>query len=130
MLDLDRFKAVNDFHGHPAGDTLLAMVAERLKSSVRETDALARIGGDEFAIIQAGEPNQQYAAAKLADRIVSLLATPFDVDGTEVTIGSSIGIVLAPSDVSDPAELIKKADVALYRMNWRAVRIIASLIGK
>ena len=116
MLDLDRFKAVNDFHGHPAGDALLAMVAERLKSSVRETDALARIGGDEFAIIQAGETNQQYAAAKLADRIVSLLATPFDVDGTEVTIGSSIGIVLAPSDASDPAELIKKADVALHRM--------------
>jgi diguanylate cyclase (GGDEF)-like protein/PAS domain S-box-containing protein len=116
ILDLDRFKAVNDLLGHPAGDALLAMAAQRLKSSLRETDVLARIGGDEFAIIQAGETNQQYAAAQLANRIIDILARPFDLDGSQVTIGTSIGIALAPADAVDPAELIKKADVALYRM--------------
>jgi diguanylate cyclase (GGDEF)-like protein/PAS domain S-box-containing protein len=116
ILDLDRFKAVNDSLGHPAGDALLAKAAQRLKSSLRETDMLARIGGDEFAIIQSGESNQQYAAAELADRVIDVLARPFDLDGNQVTIGTSIGIALAPADAVDPTELVKKADIALYRM--------------
>ena len=69
LLDLDRFKYVNDTLGHPAGDALLREVATRLKLFLRETDVLARLGGDEFAIIQAGEPDQRQAASKLADRI-------------------------------------------------------------
>jgi diguanylate cyclase (GGDEF)-like protein/PAS domain S-box-containing protein len=116
VLDLDRFKTVNDSLGHPAGDALLKLTAQRLKASLRETDVLGRIGGDEFAIIQPGGPNQQNAAVRLANRIIDIIAQPFDLDGNQVTIGTSIGIALAPGDADDPAELMKKADIALYRI--------------
>jgi diguanylate cyclase (GGDEF)-like protein len=114
LLDLDRFKYVNDTLGHPAGDALLQEVAIRLKASLRETDVLGRIGGDEFAIIQAGEMNQREAAGAFADRVIEIIGKPFSIDGNEVNIGTSIGIALAPEHASTPDDLLKMADMALY----------------
>jgi diguanylate cyclase (GGDEF)-like protein len=115
MLDLDRFKDVNDSLGHPAGDALLKEMALRLKSALRETDVLARLGGDEFAILQCGEQNQGDEAVALAARIIEIIATPFDLEGRKVSVGTSIGIARAPQDGIEPNELLKKADLALYR---------------
>jgi diguanylate cyclase (GGDEF)-like protein/PAS domain S-box-containing protein len=114
LLDLDRFKHVNDTLGHAAGDALLREVAARLKGFLRETDVLARLGGDEFAIIQAAESNQRQAASKLADRITRIIAKPFNIDGTEFHIAASIGIALAPEHATDTDSLLKMADMALY----------------
>lgn len=114
LMDLDRFKNVNDTLGHSAGDALLQEAAMRLKTFLRETDVLARLGGDEFAIIQGGETNQREAASTLADRIIELIARPFDIDGNEVNIGTSIGIALAPEHGINPDSLLKMADMALY----------------
>jgi diguanylate cyclase (GGDEF)-like protein len=113
-LDLDRFKAVNDTLGHPAGDALLKEVAERLRRCVRDTDTVARLGGDEFAIIQAGVDTAQ-GVLPLARRIIESLSEPYTIDGHEAVIGTSVGIALAPSDGSTPDELLKSADLALYR---------------
>src|SRR5262249_6874562 len=115
VLDLDRFKIVNDSLGHPAGDALLKETAARLRSALRETDVLARLGGDEFAIIQVHEQDQMLAAAALAERIVEIIRLPYVIEGNEMTIGTSIGIAMAPEDGSEPHELIKRADLALYR---------------
>ena len=114
LMDLDRFKNVNDTLGHSAGDTLLREAAGRLKTFLRETDVLARLGGDEFAVIQAGETNQREAAGTLADRLIDVIGRPFDIDGTEVNIGTSIGIAMAPEHGTDPDSLLKMADMALY----------------
>jgi diguanylate cyclase (GGDEF)-like protein len=113
-LDLDHFKAVNDTLGHPIGDTLLKAVAGRLSECLRDTDTIARLGGDEFAIIQVDvdQPNQSIAAA---ERIIERLTEPFDLDGHHVVIGTSVGIAVAPSDGRDPDQLLKSADMALYR---------------
>ena len=115
LLDLDRFKHVNDTLGHSAGDALLREVAGRLKASLRETDTLARLGGDEFAIIQAGEVDQRAAAATLAQHVIELIAEPFSIETHEFNIGTSIGIALAPEQGTDPDALLKMADMALYR---------------
>jgi diguanylate cyclase (GGDEF)-like protein len=114
MIDLDRFKAVNDTLGHPAGDQLLVEVGQRLQSTIRETDVLARLGGDEFAIIQEGGPNQHEAAIALALRIIDAISQPFDLNGNRANLGTSIGIVLAPEHETDPEGLLKRADLALY----------------
>jgi diguanylate cyclase (GGDEF)-like protein/PAS domain S-box-containing protein len=115
MLDLDRFKDVNDSLGHPAGDALLRETAQRLKSVLGDADKLARLGGDEFAILQAGEQDQSESACGLARKIIEAMAEPFDIDGSKVVIGTSIGIARAPADGIDSTELMKKADLALYR---------------
>jgi len=115
MLDLDRFKNVNDSLGHPAGDELLKETTRRLRSALREVDTLARLGGDEFAIIQAGEEHQQEAAIALASRIIGVLTDPYSFNGNRVIVSTSIGIALAPADGDDPDTLMKKADLALYR---------------
>jgi diguanylate cyclase (GGDEF)-like protein/PAS domain S-box-containing protein len=115
LLDLDRFKQVNDTLGHPAGDTLLTEVAARLNGLIRETDTLARLGGDEFAVVQAGETHQREAAAGLANRIIEALSRPFDVEGADINIGASIGIALAPEHDTGSDNLLKMADLALYR---------------
>ena len=115
LLDLDRFKYVNDTLGHSTGDILLQEVASRLRRCLRETDAIGRLGGDEFAIIQVGETHQRDAACRFADRIIDIVAQPFDIDGNEINIGTSIGIALAPEHASDPDDLLKMADMALYR---------------
>ena len=114
MLDLDKFKTVNDTLGHPAGDRLLIEVGRRLQSTVRETDVLARLGGDEFAIIQEGGADQHEGAISLALRIINTIAQPFDLNGHEASIGTSIGIALAPENGVGPEELLKSADLALY----------------
>ena len=114
MLDLDRFKAVNDMFGHPAGDALLVEVGRRLKTTLRETDLLARLGGDEFAIIQEGGPSQREGAIALALRIISAISEAFDLGGFEANVGTSIGIAMAPEHGTNPEELLKSADLALY----------------
>ena len=114
MLDLDKFKNVNDTLGHPAGDQFLVEVAQRLKSSLRDTDVLARLGGDEFAIIQENEKNQSEGAIALALRIIGLVEKPFDIDGNRVGVGTSIGIAFAPEHGTDAEALLQKADLALY----------------
>jgi diguanylate cyclase (GGDEF)-like protein len=86
-----RFKNVNDSLGHPTGDLLLQETAARLKKALRETDLIARLGGDEFAIIRAGEADQRGGAVELPKRIVALISAPYDLHGTRVSIGTSIG---------------------------------------
>ena len=115
MLDLDRFKDVNDSLGHPAGDALLKDTARRLKSVLREAEVLARLGGDEFAILQPITADGRREAAALAERIVGAISEPYDIDGSKVIVGTSIGIALAPFDGADPNQLMKHADLALYR---------------
>jgi diguanylate cyclase (GGDEF)-like protein len=115
LLDLDRFKQVNDTMGHAAGDALLCEVASRLKSTLRETDTLGRLGGDEFVVIQTRAVNPRQAATAFANRIVELLSRPFHLERSDVSIGVSIGIALAPEHASDPTSLLKMADLALYQ---------------
>jgi len=111
-LDLDHFKQINDTLGHPFGDALLIQVAERLRGCVRDDDQVARMGGDEFAILQiSGEPK---AATALAARVIEVLSAPYNIDGHYVQAGTSIGVALAPVDGSDPDELLKNADLALH----------------
>lgn len=113
-LDLDRFKFVNDTLGHPVGDALLEMVADRLRSCVREVDTVVRLGGDEFAII-AIDASQPDGAVALAERVIDAISTPYEIDGQQLNIGTSIGIAIAPSDGKDSDRLLKAADLALYR---------------
>ena len=113
-LDLDDFKAVNDTLGHPVGDALLKSVAQRLLNCVHETDTVARLGGDEFAIVQVAGA-QPVAATVLAQQLIETIAAPYEIEGHSVVIGTSAGIALAPNDGSDPDELLKNADMALYR---------------
>jgi len=113
MLDLDRFKEVNDTLGHPAGDTLLQAVATRLRECVRETAFIARLGGDEFAVIEyVADPAAE--AAALAEKIRLALGEPFDLGDHQVTTGTSIGIAIAPTDGDDSEKILKSADLALY----------------
>lgn len=116
VLDLDQFKAVNDSLGHPVGDELLKMVGDRLREAVRETDTVARLGGDEFAVIQTAViGNQKFAAQQLAERLLKTISMPYIIDGNEVVVGVSIGVALAPEDGDDADQLLKNADLALYK---------------
>jgi len=113
FLDLDRFKEVNDAHGHQAGDELIKQVARRLLTVLRGADTLSRFGGDEFAIIQTGVKSDDDAEA-LARRILHSLTEPFDIGGSSVNVGVSIGIALAPRNAMDRETLMRLADTALY----------------
>lgn len=113
-IDLDQFKAVNDTLGHPAGDELLKAVSGRLRNCVRKTDIVARLGGDEFAIIRSEAADRQ-GLASLASRLIESLSEPFRIGNDEVTIGTSIGIAIAPDHGQDFDTLLKSADIALYR---------------
>ena len=113
-LDLDRFKDVNDTHGHPIGDLLLKSVAERLRHCIRDADKVARLGGDEFAVMQVGASQPRDATA-LASRLIEVIGAPYELAGHQVTVEVSIGIALAPDDGADPDQLLKNADTALYR---------------
>jgi diguanylate cyclase (GGDEF)-like protein len=112
-LDLDHFKSVNDTLGHPIGDELLKVVAERLRRCTREPDTIARLGGDEFAIIMTGMLQPTDAVA-LAKRIRESITKPYHLDGHQIVTDISIGISLAPIDSSEPDQLLKNADMALY----------------
>ncbi|MCJ2006010.1 putative bifunctional diguanylate cyclase/phosphodiesterase [Methylobacterium sp. J-092] len=114
LVDLDRFKPVNDTLGHPIGDALLKKVADRLRSAVRPTDTVARIGGDEFIIVQAGIREASDTQA-LARRLVDLIGRTYMIDGHLLTIGASVGVALAPNDGDASETLLKNADLALYR---------------
>jgi diguanylate cyclase (GGDEF)-like protein len=114
LLDLDHFKNVNDTLGHPVGDKLLRVVADRLRAVVRETDTIARMGGDEFAVIQANIA-QPADATVLAQRIIEAVGEPYDIDGHQVVIGTSVGIAVGPVDGVAPDQLIRNSDLALYR---------------
>jgi diguanylate cyclase (GGDEF)-like protein/PAS domain S-box-containing protein len=110
-IDIDRFKLVNESLGHRAGDQLLRAIAERLDSLLR-ADTLARLGGDDFALLHSIRNVE--AAAVLAERILGVLARPFDVEGRLLNVGASIGISIYPNDGRDLAELLKNADAAMY----------------
>jgi diguanylate cyclase (GGDEF)-like protein len=112
-FDLDHFKEINDTLGHPAGDQLLQQVAARVLAACRQTDVLARFGGDEFAVIQAGADGP--SAALLAGRINEVLDRPFEIDGASLHITASIGIALYSKQVVSSYGLIMQADRALYR---------------
>jgi diguanylate cyclase (GGDEF)-like protein/PAS domain S-box-containing protein len=113
-VDLDLFKNVNDSLGHPIGDCLLKLVAERLRSQVRGNNLAARLGGDEFAIILSSDvsPNE---TSDFAAKLIKRLSAAYEIDGNEVIIGASIGIALSPGDGDTSEELMRNADLALYR---------------
>ena len=113
-IDLDLFNNINDSFGHPSGDRLLKEVAERLATAVRGANLAARLGGDEFAVILAADvsPNEASACATL---LIDMLKAPYDIDGQEMVIGASIGIALSPGDGVTSEELMRNADMALYR---------------
>jgi diguanylate cyclase (GGDEF)-like protein/PAS domain S-box-containing protein len=115
MLDLDRFKSVNDSLGHPVGDGLLKAVAGRLSACARETDVVARLGGDEFAVLMTAGKDQRASAIIMAERLLEAVAAPYDIDGHEINIGTSIGIALAPEHGAEVDRAIKNADLALYK---------------
>jgi diguanylate cyclase (GGDEF)-like protein len=124
FVDLDQFKGVNDTLGHPRGDLLLRAVADRLRRLVRESDIVARFGGDEFVVLQTPTAGPDEVAT-LARRIVAALGETYEVDGHQVVIGATIGIAMAPRDASGADHLLKNADMALYwaktdqRGTWR-----------
>jgi len=111
MLDLDGFKAVNDTHGHAAGDQLLVLVAERLRASLREGDVCARLGGDEFAVFLADATNPEATAERLA----GVLSTPFDLGDLVLTVGASVGVAPVTSELETVDALLRTADEAMYR---------------
>ncbi len=113
MLDLDRFKAVNDTMGHAAGDLLLCEVALRLRENVREGDVVARLGGDEFVIVRA-EGSQLDAAEKLADRLVVALSRPYRIFDQDVDVGASIGVAICGGAELEIDQMLRRADRALY----------------
>lgn len=118
MLDLDKFKPVNDLLGHAAGDQLLKLVAARLIDLVPAPSMVARLGGDEFAVIQTGEVDKARAAA-LAETMVQGVAKPYDIAGHPVEIGVSVGIALCPADTMAEGELMESADLALYQVKHK-----------
>ncbi|MBZ0112520.1 MAG: EAL domain-containing protein [Thermoanaerobaculia bacterium] len=114
FLDLDRFKVINDSQGHEAGDELLKSVAIRLKSRVRESDTIARFGGDEFIVLVGGIENPVHAG-RLAGNLLESLSAPFQLEGIEHVLSSSIGISIFPDDGESSGTLLKNADIAMYQ---------------
>ncbi len=113
-IDLDRFKEINDTLGHSAGDLLIKGCADRLRAAVRETDTIARIGGDEFAIIQTAV-DQPEGAQQLCRRLLKSVTRPYHLDGHEVLVTASIGVAVANSGRATPERMMQKADIALYK---------------
>ena len=113
-IDLDLFKNINDSFGHPVGDRLLKEVAGRLTKAVRGPNLAARLGGDEFAVILGADVSPSEASA-CAGLLIDMLKAPYAIDGQEMVIGASIGIALSPGDGTTPEELMRNADMALYR---------------
>lgn len=115
LVDLDRFKQVNDRFGHHVGDLVLREAARRMLKEVRETDLVARVGGDEFVVLQPDAGSAEVGAT-VARKLVAALSKPYHVDGIDVDIGVSIGISVYPQDATDRDQLLRKADLALYKV--------------
>jgi diguanylate cyclase (GGDEF)-like protein len=115
ILDLDRFKEVNDTLGHACGDQLLRLVAQRLLSVIGKNDIVARLGGDEFAILQQLDGETDVCAVSLAERVLTVFADPFDLNEHRINVETSIGIALAPENGEEAEQLLKTADLALYK---------------
>ena len=115
VLDLNRFKAVNDTLGHPIGDALLVQVARRLCEVAGKVDTVARLGGDEFAILSAIEDDSVEGQVALAERLLTAIAAPFDIEDHHVVVATSVGIAIAPDHGAEVHELLRNADLALYR---------------
>lgn len=113
FIDLDRFKEVNDLHGHSAGDLLLKVVADELKTCIRESDTVARLGGDEFTVVLTGTRDTTHVEL-IAEDILNKLAQPIDLAGNIVHISGSIGITFFPKDANTAADLVRNADQAMY----------------
>ena len=113
-IDLDRFKYINDRHGHRFGDRVLLQVADRLRGVVTGTDSVARFGGDEFCILQR-EVGDRKAAEDLAQQVVARLSDPYEIDGHEVSLSASLGVALSPENGTAVDQLLTNADTALYR---------------
>ena len=114
LIDLDLFKNVNDTLGHPAGDKLLTLVASRLRRLVRDTDTIARMGGDEFAVVQVAIADPADATG-LALRIIEAVSAPYEIDGQQVVIGASVGVAVGRDDSLSHHDLMRNADLALYQ---------------
>ena len=114
FLDLDRFKSVNDTLGHEGGDQLLCVAADRLRACVRDCDTVARLGGDEFVVLLTSLEYPQQAAM-IAGQILAVLAQPFQINDTECFVGASIGVSVFPADGVVAGDLLKHADIAMYR---------------
>ncbi len=126
LLDIDRFKQINDTRGHATGDILLQQVAERLAATLRATDTIARLGGDEFTVLVENATTIDEIST-IADKIKNAFATPFETESGEVFTTTSVGITIFPFDDHDRDELLKNADVAMYhakqeRNNWQLYR--------
>ncbi|MDM7463328.1 MAG: diguanylate cyclase, partial [Tepidimonas taiwanensis] len=113
LLDLDDFKGINDTHGHPVGDRVLQVVAERLREAVRTDDVVARLGGDEFAVLLP-YVESPVDALRVADKLLIALGRPVRVEGLELAIGASVGVACCPQDAQDADALLRAADLALY----------------
>ncbi len=118
MIDLDDFKSVNDRFGHPAGDELLRLVARRLREALRDTDTVARMGGDEFAVVAAGL-NATGDALVLARKLHARATAPARLEAGETVVGIGIGVALFPADGATAVDLLKRADLALYAVKRR-----------
>ena len=119
FVDLDRFKEVNDTYGHAVGDDLLVAVGNRLRGSLRETETIARYGGDEFVVVSEGVADET-AVQAVADRVRAALAKPFTIQGRPYSVGASVGVAVAYPEASGGPELvIQQADLAMYRAKGR-----------
>ncbi|MDX6234719.1 MAG: hypothetical protein QOH68_3837 [Nocardioidaceae bacterium] len=113
VLDLDRFKEVNDTLGHQQGDTMLCKIADRLTGVIRESDSVARLGGDEFGILLQNVGSEE-KALEVAERVLKMVCRPVQLDGAIVDVGCSIGVAIFPQHGADPTELLKNGDIAMY----------------
>jgi diguanylate cyclase (GGDEF)-like protein len=112
LIDLDRFKEVNDTLGHEVGDLLLRELGERLSAEMRESDTFARLGGDEFAVLS--DTADEQALVSIVERVLTAIERPFSLVGLELDVGASIGIAVYPRDAADVATLVRRADIAMY----------------
>jgi len=124
LLDLDRFKVVNESLGHAVGDQILASVGRRFSEAIRPGDTLARLGGDEFAVLLDGIADE-VGARLIAERLVDALAAPFPVDGRDINVGASVGVAVATAGGGGAADLLRDAEIALYRAKANAVDRVA-----
>jgi diguanylate cyclase (GGDEF)-like protein len=114
MLDLDNFKEVNDAHGHAYGDQLLKIISRRLQNSLRKSDTAARMGGDEFALINEGITDLE-GIKLIAHKVLQAVSIPMEIEGQSIQLTASIGISVYTSNADDATSLLRQADIAMYK---------------